>query len=106
MSIDAKIEMFGNPSSEFFFADNELQDLLTDKQVQPAGFWDFHPPGRTLLISKLSRLFAVSNGGFTFQATCSGADPLKIESLTCSEFIAIVNSNKVGTRTKYIVVGA
>ncbi len=106
MSIDAKIEMFGNPSSEFFFAENELQDLLNDRHEQPADYWDFHQAGLALLTRKLSKLFAVSNGGFTFQATWSGADPLKIESLTCSEFIAIVSSNKVGTRTKYIVVGA
>lgn len=106
MSIETKIEMFGNPSSEFFFAGDELQDLLNDKNRQPADYWDFHSAGLEALTRKLSRLFAVSNGGFTFQATWSGVDAAKTESLTYGEFIEIVKSNKVDSSTKYIVVGA
>jgi len=106
MRLETRIEMFGNPSSEFFFAENELQDLLNDKQEQAANYWDFHPAGLDALVTKLSRLFAVSNGGFTFSATRSGVAATTSENLTYSEFIAIVKSNRLGTRTKYIVVGA
>ena len=106
MSIETKIEMFGNPSSEFFFAENELRDLLNDKSKPPAEFWDFHKAGLVALVHKLSRLFAVSNGGFTFQATWAGVDPTKTESLTYNEFIDTVKSNKLESRTKYIVVGS
>jgi len=106
MSIETKIEMFGNPSSEFYFAENELRDLLRDKDKQPVDEWDFHKAGLEEIARKLSRLFAVSNGGFTFQATWAGATPTKTESLAYSDFIETVKNNKMDSRTKYIVVGS
>ncbi|PCJ23703.1 MAG: hypothetical protein COA96_11150 [SAR86 cluster bacterium] len=105
MSLETKIEMIGNPSSEFFISDYELHDLLTDDADWNAECWDFQRPGLEQFTKKLSKLYVVSNGAFTFQAIWSGDEPTKIVNLSISEFLKIVRSNQIGTKTKYVVVG-
>ena len=105
MSLETKIEMIGNPSSEFFWSDYELHDLLTDDADWNAEYWDFQRPGLEQFTEKLSKLYAVSNGGFTFQAIWSGDKPSSIEYLSIGEFLETVRSNKIGTKTKYVVAG-
>ena len=105
MSLETKIEMIGNPSSEFFISDNELNDLLKDDVDWNAEYWDFQRLGLEQFTEKLSKLYAVSNGGFTFQAIWSGDKPSRIEYLSISEFFETVRSNKIGTKTKYVVAG-
>lgn len=106
MSLETKIEMFGNPSSEFFISDHELQDLLNKDFDRHAEFWDFRGPGLERFARKIAKLFVVSNGGFTFQATWSGSKASKVESLSIKEFLEIVRNNRIGTQTKYVVVGS
>ena len=105
MSLETKIEMIGNPSSEFFISDYELHDLLTDDADRNAEYWDFQQHGLEQFTKKLSKLYAVSNGAFTFQAIWSGDEPSKILNLSISEFLETVRSNKIGTKTKYVVAG-
>lgn len=105
MSVETKIEMIGNPSSEFFISDYELQNLLSDDTDRNAEYWDFQQPGLEQFTEKLSKLYVVSNGGFTFQAIWSGEKPSRIENLSISEFLNTVRSSKIGTKTKYVVVG-
>lgn len=105
MSLETKIEMLGNPSSEYFLPEYELHDLLTDEADWNAEFWDFRVPGLEDFAQKISRLYAVSNGAFTFQALWSGDKPTKVENLSLDEFLCALRDNKIGTRTKYVVVG-
>lgn len=105
MSLETRIEMFGNPSSEFLIDDSELHDLLTDGADWNAEFWDFQRSGLETLAEKITKLYAVSNGGFTFQAVWPGNQVSKVESLSLSEFLEIIRANRIGTKTKYVVVG-
>ena len=105
MSLETRIEMLGNPSSEFYISDYELHDLLTDEADRNAKFWDFHHSGLEKFAQKIIKLYAVSNGGFTLQAIWSGDKISNVENLSLEEFLEIVRSNRIGTKTKYVVVG-
>lgn len=105
MSLETKIEMIGNPSSEFFISDSELHDLLIDDPDSNAEYWNFQPLGLERFTKKLSKLYVVSNGAFTFQAIWSGDEPSRVVNLSISEFLKTVRSNKIGTKTKYVVAG-
>jgi len=105
MSLETRIEMFGNPSSEYFMPGYELHDLLTDEADWNAEYWDFRLSELEEFAQKIRKLYVVSNGGFTFQATWAGGKPSKIESLSLEAFLRALRGNKIGTKTKYVVVG-
>ena len=105
MSLETKIEMLGNPSSEFSFSEYELHDLLGDDADPNAEYWDFQSPGLETFARKLAKLYVVSNGAFTFQATWSGVEPSIFINLSIDEFIETVKHNRIGTKTKYLVAG-
>ncbi len=105
MSLEIKIEMLGNPSAEFSISEHELHDLLSDDADGNAEYWHFQSPGLEKFIKTLARLYVVSNGGFTFQAIWSGNTTSKVENVSFDEFIEIVKCNRIGTKTKYVVVG-
>lgn len=106
MSLETKIELLGNPSSEFFISEYELHDLLNDDADRTAEFWDLQSTGLEIFSKKLSKLYMVSNGGFTFQAIWTGDTPTKVVSLPIDKFIETVKCNRIGTKTKYLVVGS
>ena len=105
MSLETKIEMLGNPSSEYFIPEYELHDLLTDEADWNAEFWNFRVSGLENFAQIIIRLYAVSNGAFTFQALWSGDTATKVENLSLDEFLWALRDNKIGTRTKYVVAG-
>lgn len=98
--------MVGNPSSEFSISSYELHDMLTDDADWNAEYWDFRRPDLEKFAEKIAKLYAVSNGGFTFQAIWSGDKHSKTEYLSLNEFLETIKTNRIGTRTKYVVVGS
>ncbi len=106
MNLEPKIEMFGNPSSEFSISEKEFRDVLSTDADRNEEYWHFQESGLEVFVEKLTRLFVVSNGGFTFQVNWPSDKPLKIENLSFSEFIETVKSNRMGKKTKYVVVGS
>jgi len=105
MSLETKIEMFGNPSSEFSISDAQLYNLLSVDADQNADYWEFQVAGVEFLLNKIPKLYVVSNGGFTFQVLCSDDSVSKVENLSIDEFIDTVRRNRIGRKTKYVVVG-
>jgi hypothetical protein len=106
MSVQTKIGMFGNPSSEFFISEDELQQFLVANQAEESGYWLLQSKGLKLFAKKIEKLFVVSNGGFTFQATWDGQPTNCVRSMSIVEFLALVKKNRIGKRTKYVVVGS
>jgi hypothetical protein len=106
MSVQTKIGMFGNPSSEFFISEDELQRFLVANQARESDYWLLQSKGLKLFAKKIEKLFVVSNGGFTFQATWEGESTTCVKSMSIVEFLAIVKKNHIGKRTKYVVVGS
>jgi len=106
MSVQTKIGMFGNPSSEFFISEDELQQFLVANQAKASSYWLLQSKGLKLFAKKIEKLFVVSNGGFTFQATWEGEPTTCVKSMSIVEFLALVKKNRIGKRTKYVVVGS
>lgn len=98
--------MFGNPSSEFFMSDNELQQYLDSSQAEESDYWLLQSKGLKLFTKKIEKLFVVSNGGFTFQATWAGESTTSVKSMSIAEFLVLVKKNRIGKKTKYVVVGS
>lgn len=98
--------MFGNPSSEFFISEDELQQYLIGNPAKDSDYWHLQAKGLKLFAKKIEKLFVVSNGGFTFQATWAGEPTTGVESMSIVEFLALVKNNRIGKKTKYVVVGS
>lgn len=105
MSIETKIGMFGNPSSEFFISANEINNMLETTASQEADHWPLRSSSLLSFSQKIEKLFVVSNGGFTFQATWQGEPTTEVRSLSIAEFLEVIRSNSLGKKTKYVVVG-
>lgn len=105
MSIETKIGMFGNPSSEFFISASEVNNMLEPSASQESIHWPLRPSTLPSFSQKIEKLFVVSNGGFTFQATWQGEPTTDIRSLSIAEFLDVIKSNTLGKKTKYVVVG-
>jgi hypothetical protein len=106
MSVQTKVGMFGNPSSEFFISDDELQQYLDSSQAEESDYWLLQSKGLKLFAKKIEKLFVVSNGGFTFQATWAGEPTTSVKSMSIAEFLVLVKNNHIGKKTKYVVVGS
>ncbi len=106
MSVQTIIGMFGNPSSEFFISEDELQKLLNGSPNKESDHWLLKPEGLKLFAKKIEKLFVVSNGGFTFQATWEGEPTDSVKSMSIAEFLVLLKNNRIGKKTKYVVVGS
>lgn len=105
MSIETKIGMFGNPSSEFFISADEVNDMLDPAATGESNHWPLRGNSLTSFSKKIEKLFVVSNGGFTFQATWQGEPTTEVQSLSIADFLKVINSNTLGKKIKYVVVG-
>ena len=106
MSVQTIIGMFGNPSSEFFISEDELQKLLDGSPKKKSAHWLLKPKVLRLFAKKIEKLVVVSNGGFTFQATWEGGPTDCVKSMSIAEFLVLLKNNRIGKKTKYVVVGS
>ncbi|MFK7863095.1 MAG: hypothetical protein AB8B95_02600 [Pseudohongiellaceae bacterium] len=105
MEIEITVAMFGNPSSEFFIADQELESMLKDTLNGEPSYWPFRLDSLDNFCEKIERLFVVSNGGFTFQATWQGNPTTETVSLSIADFLQTIRRNQLKPTTKYVVIG-
>lgn len=82
-----------------------MHQLLASNFEEDSEFWLLKTSSLKSFSKKIEKLFVVSNGGFTFQATWRGEATTSIKSLPISGFLELVQNNKIGRNTKYVVVG-
>ncbi len=105
MSLITEIKFIDDPKGRSFLegVDIQMHDHLTDDANWDDEFWDFESEYLNEYSKKLQRIFSQSANGIEFQALWVGDNPNKIIELSLREFIEIVKSNKIGTKTKYVV---
>ena len=92
-----------NDSSNYIECDLELHDYLTDDADWAAEYWDIEQNYLEQYCGRLEKLYSQSTFGISFSALWVGEKPTKTINLGIDEFLEIVKSNKIGTKTKYIV---
>ena len=80
-----------------------LHDMLTDRADWNADTWDLNKSGLDALASFIELFSRRIGKDFSFQAIWAGDNVEIIKELTIGEFVQIVNSNNIGTKTKYLV---
>lgn len=105
MSLVTKLTFIAesNESSQLSDADIDLHDHLTDQADWDAEFWDIGTEYLKTYAKRLEQLFSLSTNGIEFQALWVGDKPTRTLEISIDEFLEIVRSNRIGTKTKYVV---
>lgn len=106
MSLETKIEMLLNPSMEFTISEYALDDLLQGDPNDSGEYWDLNSEGLADFAKKISKLYVVSNGGFSFQALWAGEQATEVKNVSINEFIETLHCNQISKKCKYMVVGS
>ena len=80
----------------------DMHDLLTDNADWDDEYWDFYPDDLLKYSKLIEEIINSSSKGIVFQALWAGEKATETIELFATDFLTLIETNKIKTTAKYI----